>query len=338
MRVNNNYKKILSDASEILRKSGIERARHESEIILSSAALRYAFLDSENSTKNYAGLPKNREEIAAHPEREISREAAEIFCKFICARSKREPLAYILGEKEFYGRTFIVDKDVLIPRPETEILIDFAKEFYREFKQKNCGEPTILDVGTGSGAIAATLRQEMPRAQIFASDISKRALQIAQKNAFLIDIFPDNQEQPQKKSVKKQMPPNIFSKNYPAEIGGITFFHSDLLKNIREKFDLIIANLPYVDKNWEVSPEIKFEPEIALFAKKNGTELIEKLISTSHKNLTKNGEIIIELDTRQISTVKNIAEINGFEVKKSAPFALVLRQTNSGSKNSAAEN
>lgn len=316
-----NYSEILASASETLRAAGIERPRHEAEIILSSMAIRYAFLDDENFSKNCAGLPTSREEIAAHPDREISKAAAKLFSNFVNARAEHQPLAYLLEEKEFYGREFIVTPDVLIPRPETEVLIDFAKDFSTNFARKNTDQqiPRILDLGTGSGAIAVTLHQEIPHATIFASDISEKALQVAQKNAFLINNFTENIADHSEKTTE-----NIFAKNHPAQIGGITFLQSNLLENIGEKFDLIVANLPYVDENWEVSPETKFEPKRALFANNGGMELMKKFIATSDKNLAKNGEIILELDTRQIDEMTNFAERYDFKVKKSTPFALWL--------------
>ena len=161
------------------------------------------------------------------------------------------------NKQDFYGRDFIITPDVLIPRPETEMMIDTAlnimgKPFLPGVKPSEPQLPediTILDVGTGSGCIAITLDLLLPQAKIVATDISDKALIIAQKNA--------------------------------SEFGAeVEFLQSDLLKNVKVKPDLIVANLPYVDENWDWVDEeaLSKEPALALYAKDGGLELIFKLI------------------------------------------------------------
>ena len=173
-------------------------------------------------------------------------------------RTNHEPLAYILGYRWFYGRKFIITPDVLIPRPETETIIDIAKEM----------RPTkILDIGTGSGCIAITLTLELKNANITAIDISEKALNVARKNAELYDAK-------------------------------INFIQSDLLDNFTpEPNTLIIANLPYVDKNWDwlEQESLSYEPSLALFAGNNGLELIYKLFDQAPSD----SQIIIESDLSQ---------------------------------------
>lgn len=165
------------------------------------------------------------------------------------------------SKNNFYGRDFIITNDVLTPRPETEQVIDSVL--------KLCGKPilpgvkpskaildpqnlTILDVGTGSGCIAVTLSLELPQAKIYASDISEKAINIAQKNA-------------------KALGANL------------TFIASYLLQNIKIAPDLIVANLPYVDKNWDWLDleSLKTDPDIALYAEDGGLSLIKELIDTA---------------------------------------------------------
>ena len=181
----------------------------------------------------------DRSYLAAHSDDELSDTNA------IDAQATRsaegEPLAYILGYREFYGRRFFVTPDVLIPRPETETIIEIAKELNPD---------KILDVGTGSGCIAITLDLELPNTQVSAVDISDDALRIAQKNAA----------------------------HHNAKI---EFHKSNLLENYQpEPGTLVIANLPYVDAAWDWLDHktLDHEPSLALYAEQGGLELIYKLI------------------------------------------------------------
>jgi release factor glutamine methyltransferase len=245
-------------------------------------------------------LKRPREWVLAHGEYELSpAELARL--NELCARRKNhEPLAYIVGKKEFYGRDFTVTPDVLIPRPETEQIVEVVKNYvYKsdgsEEKIVSLNPVTkILDVGTGSGAIAITLALELPHAAVTASDISPAALKVACANA-------------EKLNVK------------------INLVQSDLLKNITEQFDIIVANLPYVDRSWQVSPDTKYEPESALFAGDGGLELIKKLIDQAPNHLTNNAYLILELDPRQMSTAKTYAEQSGYTFVAESPYALALR-------------
>ena len=197
----------------------------------------------------------------------------------------------------FYGREFIVNQDVLTPRPETEQLIDEVLPL--------CGKPilpgikppkpaldpqnlTILDVGTGSGCIAITLNLELPQTKIYASDISKKTLKIAQKNA----------------------------KNLGAKVKFIT---SDLLENIDFTPDITVANLPYVDKNWDWLDQesLKQDPALALYAKDHGLELIKKLIDTN-----KSKYLILEADPSQHQEIIEYAK--NYKLIKQNGFILVF--------------
>lgn len=198
----------------------------------------------------------------------------------------------------FYGRNFYVDKNVLTPRPETEQIIDEVL--------KLCGKPilpgvkpenpvldpknlSILDVGTGSGCIAITLSLELPEATIYASDISKKALKIAEKNA----------------------------KNLGASI---TTIISHLLKNVNITPNVIVANLPYVDKNWDWLDKdaLKQDPDIALYADDHGLKLIKELLDTANSKY-----LILEADPSQHQEIIEYAK-KTYKHEKTNGFVLVF--------------
>ena len=197
-------------------------------------------------------------------------------------RADGEPLAYILGYREFYGRRFFVTPDVLIPRPETEDIIDIVKEL----KPSN-----ILDIGTGSGCIAVSLALELPEAKVSAIDISEDALRIAQKNAA----------------------------NHGTKVD---FYISNLLDNFQpEPNTLIIANLPYVDKNWDWLDHktLDNEPELALYAEQGGLALIYKLIDQYPDNAA---GLILEADPSQHKSIIEYATKNRLKLIEKQNFVL----------------
>ncbi len=260
---------------------------------LKAASQSVNLLDAELILAHFLGV--ERTILHAHPDFELSEEIVQKANLALERRQNHEPLAYITGVKDFYGRDFQVTEDVLIPRPETEVLIEVAKRL----------KPTkILDVGTGSGCIAVTLAKELPGAIVTGVDISEKALEIAQNNA----------------------------KKHHAKV---IFRQSDLLNGLEntEKFDLIVANLPYVDRNWDwLGPELQFEPKTALFAEDGGLELIKKLIQQAPKHLEQGGCLLLEADKTQHQKITdfaiktgNFTEVNStLGVEKSA-LALALR-------------
>lgn len=183
--------------------------------------------------------------------------------------------------KDFYGRDFLITKDVLIPRPETEQLIDMVlnlagKPYLPGVKPNKRVLPeklTILDVGTGSGCIAITLALELPEATVYASDISEKALKVAQKNAALHDA-------------------------------PISFIISHLLEKVKFTPDVIVANLPYVDEKWDWlnKKALSKEPALALYAGDHGLALIKKLIDTANSEY-----LILEADPCQHAEIINYA-------------------------------
>lgn len=212
------------------------------------------------------------------------------------------PKAYKNGFQDFYGRDFIVTPDVLIPRPETEMLVDAVlnltgKAYLPGIKParpklpQNC---TILDVGTGSGCIAITLALELPEAKITACDISDEALAIAQKNAA-----------------------NLEAK--------VKFVKSDLLDSIDGDFDVIVANLPYVDANWEWLDKktLSHEPALALYAEDGGLALIKQLINQVAKRKTK--YLILETDPCQHEQITKYATNKGYFPLETHGFTLIFK-------------
>ena len=250
---------------------------------LKTAKTKIDSLDAELILLDELG-EKDRSFLVAHSDILLNSKQISNLANKIERRRNGEPLAYLTGFKEFYGRDFHVSPDVLIPRVESETIIDFAKEL----------EPKkILDVGTGSGCLAISLKLEIPEAEVSAVDISKDALKIAKLNA-----------------------ENLGAK--------VHFSESDLLENVNDDFELIVANLPYVDRDWDwLSKGLKFEPELALFAEDEGLYLIKKLIFQA-KNRTK--YIIIESDTSQQEKIIDFAKNNNFSLVKKDNFITIYSQ------------
>jgi release factor glutamine methyltransferase len=195
-----------------------------------------------------------------------------LYSQNIERRIAGECTAYITGRKEFRYLSFYVNKNVLVPRPETETLVDAALEFV----DKLSGGKNIyaLDLCTGSGAIALSLLHERPSLKVYASDICNAALDVAKKNA--ADTKLD-----------------------------VKFIHSDLFKNIAQKFNLIITNPPYIpsDKISTLEKEVQNEPHIALDGGKDGLQIIKKIIADAKKYLFSDGALFIEADSSQTSEI-----------------------------------
>lgn len=213
--------------------------------------------------------------IMAYGEQTLNIDLFEHFQKLMQRRLNHEPIAYIIGKKEFYTKDYFVDKNVLIPRPETEELVDIVIE-------NLSGKENICDIGTGSGCIAITLKMLMPHLNISAIDINENVLNVAKKNAS-----------------------NIIGKDH-----GINFILLDALNySLAQKFDVIVSNPPYIDINEKkaLMPDVKnFEPHIALFAKENGLEFYKKISLMLDKYLYKGGAFFFEIGHDQQSALQNI--------------------------------
>jgi len=236
-----------------------------------------------------AAMKKPKEFLYTYPEKKLTPAQIVKFKNFISRRGKHEPLAYIIGRKEFYGFEFLVNRHVLIPRPDTETLISAVlstvggREAY-----------SIIDVGTGSGAIAVTLKKLLPQARVFASDINPHSLALAKKNARRLGAK-------------------------------ITFKKGNLLSPLKSLLSatrppIITANLPYLSQaEWrDTRPEVKnYEPKGALVGGKTGTEIYEKLFKevasyigfpTSIGSRKPNISLFIEIGWNQKSTIAKLAK------------------------------
>ena len=179
-------------------------------------------------------------------------------------KSKTLPLQYIIGNVNFYGYTYKVNKNVLIPRFETEELVENTIKYIKQNLNENV---SIIDLGTGSGAIGLTLKQELPNSQVTLLDISKDAIKVAIENAKKLDV---------------------------------KIIENDMLEGINNKYDVIISNPPYISYNEEIMDIVKNnEPHIALYAENNGLYFYEKILRTCKKNLNKNFLIAFEIGFNQ---------------------------------------
>ena len=264
----------LKIATKSLKTANIPSARLDAELILANT------------------LRKNRTYLHAHLDEEIDPRRFDIANARLDLRLDRVPIAYILGYKEFYGRRFTVSPSVLIPRPESEDLISL----FLELTASEIAEKVLIDVGTGSGCLGITAKLERNNLSVILSDISKPALNIAEKNANALNADVHIQQQ-------------------------------SLLNGQLKPVDYIFANLPYVDKNWDVSPELQYEPEIALFAEDEGLKLILQLISQAPRCLTPEGLLFIETDPQQHNRIIDEAVKNGFVKERVLNYILVLRFT-----------
>ena len=264
----------LKIATKSLKTANIPSARLDAELILANT------------------LRKNRTYLHAHLDEEIDPRRFDIANARLDLRLDRVPIAYILGYKEFYGRRFTVSPSVLIPRPESEDLISL----FLELTASEIAEKVLIDVGTGSGCLGITAKLERSNLSVILSDISKPALNIAEKNADSLNADVHIQQQ-------------------------------SLLNGQLKPVDYIFANLPYVDKSWDVSPELQYEPEIALFAEDEGLKLILQLISQAPRCLTPEGLLFIEADPQQHNRIIDEAVKNGFVKERVLNYILVLRLT-----------
>jgi len=213
------------------------------------------------------------------PERQLTSEQVAVFYSLIQRRINHEPSAYITGHKEFFGLDFLVSPNALIPRPETELLVEKAIDFIKTASLKSC---LLADIGTGCGAIAIALAVHLPEVKIYGTDISPAALQTAEYNC-------------QRHGVKDR----------------INLLQGDLLEPLPEPVHLIIANLPYIKASdiGKLNPEISlYEPLLALNGGKDGLEIIRKLISHASIKLLGGGAVLLEIGHDQSQLVCELAK------------------------------
>lgn len=257
---------------------------------LSSYKIQDAFMEAEYLLMYV--LDCNRKEILLDPDKVLSNEKVMRFTDFIYRRGRREPAHYIIGEVEFCGLIFKINKDVLIPRPETESLVEEAIGL-------SLKEVTVLDLCTGSGCIAISIAKGLPAGRVYAVDISEGAVNIAKENA-------------ERNGVEDR----------------ITFLAGDLFKamegiGMEGKFDLIVSNPPYVSKieMEALQPEIKdYEPVLALYGGEDGLDFYRKIIHEAPRYFSPSGILIMELGYGMADVVRDLLEKEGcynrVEIKK----------------------
>ncbi len=267
----------LSAATARLNKASIDSARLDAEIILAHT------------------LNKPRTYLHAHGEEKLDPWRWEIADARLALRLEYTPIAYIIGHKEFYGRRFSVTPATLIPRPESETIINLLKVVANQPELPfSSSKPKLVDVGTGSGCLGITAKLELPELEVTLLDISRHALSVAETNA--------------KKLQAKA-----------------TTLRSNLLQNYPYEATYILANLPYVDTSWQVSPETHFEPSEALYAADDGLALITELIEQIPGHLAAGGYAFIEADPRQHATIVKRATAQGLELSRKDGFILEFK-------------
>ncbi len=271
---------LVKRATEILKERGFKTARLDAELLLVHSL----------------GF-KNRVELYIHHDKPLTDEEVEAYRQLIIRRAKGEPVAYITGKKEFYGLTFRVGKGVLIPRPETELLVDVVLSYLKThtplnppYKEGQQGSRlTVVDVGTGSGCIILTLCKLLGDVHRYiGTDVSPSALKYAELNKKILGC----------KSVE--------------------LIKCDLLSCIEGRVDVIVSNPPYVpvgDSRLEDSV-LKYEPAVALFGGKSGFEVIERLIVQAHEKLKEDGFLALEVGEGQAEYVGKFLEKCGFKSLK----------------------
>ena len=254
-------REAVQQTHRTLEASHIPDARLEAEVMLMNV------------------MRMQRHDLFSQQETEVSPQQEEALAHILERRLQREPLAYILQYKEFYGVNLLVNTDVLIPRPETECMVEHA--LFMALMGMETPELVIADVGTGTGAIAINLAMHLPAARIFAVDCADAVLDVAAYNIRAHNVGDR-----------------------------VTLGKGDLLEPIPEQVDLILANLPYVPSGRipDLQPEIRWEPQQALDGGPDGLDLIRRLLQQAPSKLKEHGIVLLELDPEQVPAVQAMAE------------------------------
>ncbi|WP_375331779.1 peptide chain release factor N(5)-glutamine methyltransferase [Candidatus Tisiphia endosymbiont of Temnostethus pusillus] len=268
-----NIKESLIYAASKLQTVGIKSANLESRILM----------------QHVTG--KSIEYLLARSEERLTELEQIIFKNLVNRRILLEPIAYIIGYKEFYGYQFIIDNKVLIPRQDTEIIVDAILKNVKLKGIETNAELTILELGTGSGCIALSLLLEMPNSNVTATDISNEAIAIASQNAIKHKVYDR-----------------------------FKIINSNWFDNLeKQEFDIIVSNPPYIsfDDTVYMSPEtLKYEPHLALFAEDNGLASYYIIAKEAKGFLKQNGKLFLEIGFNQLAAVTEIFVSYGYTVKQ----------------------
>jgi release factor glutamine methyltransferase len=267
---------VLQSTTEYFQKRGVESPRLNAEHLLAHV------------------LKRKRIELYLEFERELAEDELAPLREFVRRRGQGEPLQHLLGTVEFAGQVFLCDKRALVPRPETEELVEKIAD-----RRLQIGDCRILDVGTGSGVIALSLAAKFPQASVTATDVSEDALALARENAERLGLT-----------------------------SRIEFRHGDLLTCVDHAYDLIVANLPYVPTadRATLSREVRNDPEIALFGGERGDEIVRKLIEAAPSHLAPGGLLALEVGIGQADDLAAfMARKNYHDIETHRDYAGVIR-------------
>ena len=256
---------------------------------LTDAEIDSARLDVELILAHTLRVPRTY--LHAHGDDELDARQEDIANARLQLRLDRTPVAYIVGHKEFYGRRFKTTPAALIPRPETESFIELLAKIMPTNLPLVKEQRTLVDVGTGTGAIGITAKLEWPELDVTLTDISQQALNLAKQNAESLHA-------------------------------DVRFYKADLLRGYGTPIDIIVSNPPYVDREWEVSPETHAEPDLALYAKSHGLALINQLLVQAALLLKPNGSLLLEADERQHAAIIQTAKDQGLTHQESLGLIL----------------
>ncbi len=238
--------------------------------------------DAELLLLHVTGL--TRPHLLTHPERDLTERQMQHYHAAIVRRAQNEPVQHITGTQEFFGRSFIVNRLVLIPRPETEHLVEAALAIHPQ--ARHILPLRILDIGTGSGILAITLALHLPDASVTATDISAEALAVAQTNARTLAVADR-----------------------------IRFLQSDLFAALADaRFDCIVSNPPYVATAERLEPQVRdYEPAAALYAGADGLAVYRRLIPEAFAHLEPGGHLLLEIGHGQRDAIHDLLRTSGFD-------------------------
>lgn len=281
----------------------------QSEQYLDSFGIQTARLDCLVLAEDVLG--KDRAWILATPEAELKASQNAKLTKLLKRRAKHEPLAYIRGKVEFYGREFIINSNVLVPRPESETIIDMLIELYKARPCSTCVKDcedcpcnwNVADVGCGSGALGVTAALEVPNLSVELLEIDRKALELAKIN---VDNFTI----------------------------GISVMESDLMSGSTQQNDILLCNLPYVPDEYAINSAAKHEPAIALYGGEDGLDLYRQLFSQITHNKHVPLYLLIESLPSQHAKLSKIADTNSYTLRKTNDF-IQLYESQTATKNHA---